>query len=200
MEAEMRKINNLLFCIEPIEYFDGYEKKKFNAFYYMVDGKKIDFGSSFQPASKYEILENEADYIDEEYRMVILNCCSCGMWECDSYVAKVIERQDTVEWFIHRIRDDSENTPDYVFDREQYEMTISKMRTAAKAEFGTGCIFYWKDGDSYCYVPDDDIDILDYWKQQKEQKYPLEYFERIENGELFVCKDGKIIPYIKAKK
>ena len=76
MEAEMRKINNLLFCIEPIEYFDGYEKKKFNAFYYMVDGKKIDFGSSFQPASKYEILENEADYIDEEYRMVILNCCS----------------------------------------------------------------------------------------------------------------------------
>ena len=68
----------------------------------------------------------------------------------------------------NRIRDDSENTPDYVFDREQYEMTISKMRTAAKAEFGTGCIFYWKDGDSYCYVPDDDIDILDYWKQQKE--------------------------------
>ena len=61
---------------EPNEYFDGYEKKKFNAFYYMVDGKKIDFGSSFQPASKYEILENEADYIDEEYRMVILNCCS----------------------------------------------------------------------------------------------------------------------------
>ncbi len=200
MEAEMEKINTLSFCVEPVEYFDGYEKKKFNAFYYIVDGEKIDFGNSFQPASKYEILDDEADYIEENYRMVILNCCSCGMWECDSYVTKVIEKQDTVEWFIHRIRDDAENTPDFVFDREQYESTISKIKAAAKAEFRRGCIFYWKDGDSYCHVPKDDNDILDYWKQQNEQKHPLKYFERIETGELFVCKDRKIIPYIESEK
>ena len=80
----MEKINNISFCIEPVEYFDGYEKNRFNAFYYIVDGKKIDFGNSFQPASKYEVLEDDPDYIDENYRMGILNCCSCGKREGDS--------------------------------------------------------------------------------------------------------------------
>lgn len=36
----MEKINNISFCIEPVEYFDGYEKNRFNAFYYIVDGEK----------------------------------------------------------------------------------------------------------------------------------------------------------------
>ena len=199
MEARMEKINNISFCIEPVEYFDGYEKNRFNAFYYIIDGKKIDFGNSFQPASKYEVLADEPDYIDENYRMVILNCCSCGMWECDSYVAKVILKQDTVEWYVHRIRDESASNPDYIFIRSQYETVMSKIKAAAKSEFGTGCIFHWKDGNSYCYVPEDDEDILRYWKQQKEQKHPLEYFEKIETGELFICKDRKIIPYINTK-
>ena len=45
------------------------------------------------------------------------------------------------------------------------------------------------------------IDLArDYWKQQNEQKHPLKYFERIETGELFVCKDRKIIPYIESEK
>ena len=89
---------------------------------------------------------------------------------------------------------------DYIFIRSQYESVMSKIKDAAKLEFGTGCLFHWKDGDSYCYVPEDDEDILRYWKQQKEQKHPLEYFERIETGELFICKDRKIIPYIKSGK
>lgn len=191
----MNKFNELSFCIEPVEYDDGYEKVKFNAFYYIVDGEKIDFGSSFQPASKYEILESTEDYVDEKYRMVILNCCSCGMWECDSYVAKVIEKKNTIEWNIHRLREESEEPSDYIFDRNQYLKVMQEIKEAAKKEMGPGCIFYWKDGDTYGYVPKDDKDILDYWKQQKEQKHPLKYFERIETGELFTCIKGQIAPY-----
>ena len=41
------------------------------------------------------------------------------MWECDSYVAKVILKQDTVEWYVHRIRDESASNPDYIFIRSQ---------------------------------------------------------------------------------
>lgn len=92
----MRKINNLLFCIEPIEYFDGYEKKKFNAFYYMVDGKKIDFGSSFQPASviivgiRYgklkRFLLNKNCYIQEKFILVLLMAIMVKIPNCGSII------------------------------------------------------------------------------------------------------------------
>lgn len=128
----MEKLNELSFCVEPIEYDDGIEIVKFNAFYYIVDGKKLDFGTRYQPASKYEILEDEEDYLDEKHKMVILNCCSCGEWSCDCYVAKVVEKENRIEWFIHRLRAEPAEPPDYVFDRKQYEKVMQEIKTAAQ--------------------------------------------------------------------
>ena len=86
-------MNKLSYSIENFVENNGYEDIEFTAYFYLVDGKKLEFGTGYLPASCWEILDD--DETDENHKMAILCNCSCGMWACDSYVAKIVEKETT---------------------------------------------------------------------------------------------------------
>ncbi len=71
---------------------------------------------------------------DENHKMAILCNCSCGMWTCDSYVAKIVEKETTIEWYVHRLREVANEKPDYIFDKSEYTTVIAEMKNKAQKE------------------------------------------------------------------
>ena len=125
-------MNKLSYSIENFVENNGYEDIEFTAYFYLVDGKKLEFGTGYLPASCWEILDD--DETDENHKMVILCNCSCGMWACDSYVAKIVEKETTIEWYVHRLREDAKEKPDYIFDKSEYTTVIAEMKNKAQKE------------------------------------------------------------------
>ena len=127
-------MNKLSYKIENFVGNDGYKDIEFTAYCYLVDDKKLDFGSNYLPATCQDILDDEDDETDENYKMVVLCTCICGQCACDSYVAKVVEKETTIEWYVHRLRQDAKETPDYIFDKTEYATVIAEIKNKAQKE------------------------------------------------------------------
>lgn len=121
-------MNKLTFTIEK---FSNEIEGEYDAFFYLVDGKKIQ-NDSFIPNSMYEILTNESDWIFSDYKMIILNRCSCTNWECDSLVATVIEDDNCIKWKLHNIRNEK-IINEYIFEKNEYKKTIEELKNKAKS-------------------------------------------------------------------
>ena len=124
-------MNKLSYLIEPVKTSDGYEKIAYTGYFYVVDGKKLVFDGGFNPLRAFEVLEDELDWVDEKNKMVILCSCQCGYWECDSYVARVLEQDDIIKWEIHRIRSEINEPETYTFDKKDYELVMNEIRLKA---------------------------------------------------------------------
>lgn len=123
-------MNKLSYKIEQVEFNDGYHKYIDEGFYYVADGKKLEF-ADYNPAKYWMILEGEEeDDPFEDKKMIPLNQCICGYWECDSFVASITEKENSVVWQIHRLRYE-EITATYEFDKEEYNLVMQEMRQAA---------------------------------------------------------------------
>ena len=127
-------MNKLSYLIEPVKTSDGYENIEYTGYFYVVDGKNLVFEGGYNPLRAFEVLENELDWIDEKNKMIILCACHCGYWECDSYVARVLEQDDIVKWEIHRVRSEINEPETYTFDKNEYEAVMQEIREKAKAE------------------------------------------------------------------
>ena len=73
--------------------------------------------------------------------MVVLCSCTCGQWEFDSYVARVLEQGDIIKWEIHRIRSEINEPETYTFEKTQYESVMKEIRAKAQEEENQ---FKWK--------------------------------------------------------
>ena len=71
-------MNKLSYKIENFVGNDGYKDIEFTAYFYLVDDKKLDFGSNYLPATCWDILDDEDDETDENHKMVVLCTCICG--------------------------------------------------------------------------------------------------------------------------
>lgn len=130
-------MNKLSYKIEEVELDDGYEKIKREVFYYIVDGKKLEF-RGYHPVTHWEIIET--DLIDDHFEnkeFVIVGCCTCGYWECDCVVAVVTEKESSVQWQIHR-RWFDQIIATYEFDKEEYKLVMSQMQMAAQKKIEEG--------------------------------------------------------------
>ena len=133
-------MNKLSFIIEPVKTRITYYTAEYNGFFYVVDGKKLVF-EGHNPLNNYEVLEDELDWVDEKNDMVVLCSCTCGQWECDSYVARVLEQGDIIKWEIHRVRSEINEPETYTFDKTQYESVMKEIRAKAQEEENQ---FKWK--------------------------------------------------------
>lgn len=123
-------MNTLSYTIEQVEIFDGYQEYRDEGFYYVVDGVKLEF-SNYNPAKYWMILEGESeDDPFEDKKMIPLNRCICGYWECDSIVATITETENSVLWQVHRLRYE-EIISTYEFDKTEYTLVMQEMRKAA---------------------------------------------------------------------
>ena len=190
-------MNILSFDIESLEVDSVGDKVYRNCYFYIVDGKRLDWGTNFQPLSYYEILETESDCLDESKLMVILNICSCGEWMCDSYLAQLSSDEKFVYWKVYNINAE-EVIDEYTFDKHSYEKTIYELQQIARKEYLEDCrkgayIFYWKNKETCPFSFSSNKDIIEYWNEKNTSENPLEYFEDVGTGKKFIIQDNKIL-------
>lgn len=183
-------MNKLTFTIEK---FSNEIEGEYDAFFYLVDGKKIQ-NDSFIPNSMYEILTNESDWIFSDYKMIILNRCSCTSWECDSLVATIIEDDNYIKWKLHNIRDEK-IINEYIFEKNEYKKTIKELENKAKSTLAlkNGFIFHYANGDSYPMGFMSESKIIDFWNQV--EKKVCIYYEDLKSKQNYKCINGKIEIY-----
>lgn len=124
-------MNELSYSIENVEVSDGEENYIRECVFYLVDGKKLDF-EDFIPINYLDVLEE--DLYDESFdnkKMVLINCCSCGIWSCDGVVAAVTEKPSSVMWQIHRVGV-KEILATYEFEKENYNFVMEQMKKVAE--------------------------------------------------------------------
>ncbi|MBQ0004211.1 MAG: hypothetical protein KBT21_11820 [Treponema sp.] len=134
-------MNKLSFSIENVELSDGYEKFVAECFFYLVDGKKLEY-QGYNPLSYWEVIEDslQDDHFDNK-EMVLISCCTCGYWECDCVVAVVTEKPSSVMWQIHK-RWHDEILATYEFDKGNYISVMEQMKKAADERVESGAS--WK--------------------------------------------------------
>lgn len=182
-------MNKLSFVKEHIIYDAGWEKEDFTAFYYCIDGKKIyDESNSFRPVSKFEVLTN---WKYPEKPMVILNRCSCGYWECDSWKSFVSEKGDFVEWEIFGI---GLVRKKYIFDKTEYMKAMSEIRQAALDECIIPCKIYYEDGDADVDDFNSEDDIINRIKTQAQEGWlHITGYEKLTTGEKYKVEGTKVV-------
>lgn len=190
-------MNILSFDIEFLEVDSVDDKVYRDCYFYVVDGKRLDWGKNFQPLSYYEILETESDCLDESKLMVILNICSCGDWFCDSYVAQVSSDEKYVYWKVYNINQE-EIINEYTFEKQAYEKTMFEVQQQARTEYiikskKEAYIFYWKNNESCPFPYSSTKEIIDYWNEKNTSENPLEYFEDVGTSKKFIVQENKIL-------
>ena len=130
-------MNKLSYLIEPVKTSDGHSDIEYTGYFYVVDGKKLVFEGGYNPLRAFEVLEDELDWIDNKNEMVILCSCYCGYWECDSYVARVLEQDDIIKWEIHRVRSEINEPEIYTFAKKEYELVMKEIKAKAETEENT---------------------------------------------------------------
>ena len=130
-------MNKLSYLIEPVKTSVGHSDIEYTGYFYVVDGKKLVFEGGYNPIRAFEVLEDELDWVDNKNEMVILCSCYCGYWECDSYVARVLEQDDIIKWEIHRVHSEINEPETYTFDKKEYELVMKEIKAKAKTEENT---------------------------------------------------------------
>lgn len=127
-------MNKLSYLIEPVKTSDGHSDIEYTGYFYVVDGKKLVFEGDYNPLRAFEVLEDELDWVNNKNKMVILCSCQCGYWECDSYVARVLEQDDIIKWEIHRVHSEINEPKTYTFDKKEYELVMKEIKAKAETE------------------------------------------------------------------
>ncbi|MCR5046814.1 MAG: hypothetical protein K6A42_09570 [Treponema sp.] len=123
------KLSKLSFTTERVNLNQGDQCGNYLAFYFFIDGKKIE-SDEYNPANCWDLLDERA----QERNLVVLAHCGCGVWECSSLVAKCKTTSDiVVEWTVDEFR--YERDPQkYYFDKGEYDKVIAELICAAKKE------------------------------------------------------------------
>lgn len=134
-------MNKLSYSIENVELSDGYENFIAECFFYLVDGKKLEF-QGYYPLGPWDAIVDglQDDHFDNR-EMVLINCCTCGDWKCDCVVAVVTEKPSSVMWQIHR-RWHDEILATYEFEKGNYNSVMKQMKKAADERMNSGAS--WK--------------------------------------------------------
>ena len=124
------KFNRLSFETMMVEVEQAAsEKEKYLAFFYLIDGVRIE-DDDYNPADAFDVLDESAG----KRNLVILNHCSCGIWECSSLVARVSETDEgAIEWEIDQLRY-IDNPRTFLFEKTSYEKTMAEVRKLAGIE------------------------------------------------------------------
>ncbi len=186
-------MNTLSFVMEQKNYRRSLFQKpiKYNVFYYVVDGKKID---AYEPLGSVDVFYLEEDNIFEGHDGIFLNVCECGEFYCGCWQAAVFKNDKTVVWKIHEINE-SEIIAEYEFDLDQYEKAISELHECAKQNFNGDGIYYYNDGRTWS-CPKYSEEQFIFEKKYGDKENRLLYYEDCKTRERFCYKDGKVVPYI----
>ena len=125
-------MNKLSFKTEYVDLAQGDQMGKYLAFYFFIDGIKIE-DPNYNPANSYDILDERA----RSQNLIVLAHCTCGVWECSSLVAreKYLDN-DTVEWTVDNFRH-SINPQKYYFEKKEYEAVIAEVKEKALEEIAS---------------------------------------------------------------
>lgn len=122
-------MNTLSYKTEYVDLEQGDGLGKYLAFYFFIDGNKIE-SSEYNPANCFDILDERAS----NQHLIVLAHCTCGAWECNSLVAKVnYLLSDIVEWIVDELRC-SNNPQKYFFTKNDYESVIKEVKQIASKE------------------------------------------------------------------
>lgn len=122
-------MNTLSYKTGHVDLEQGDGLGKYLAFYFFVDGNKIE-SSEYNPANCFDILDGRAS----NQHLIVLAHCICGVWECNSLVAKVNYLPgDIVEWTVDELRYPN-NPQKYCFTKNDYESVIEEVRKIALRE------------------------------------------------------------------
>ncbi len=122
-------MNTLSYKTEHVDLEQGDGLGKYLAFYFFVDGNKIE-SSEYNPANCFDILDERAS----NNQIMVLTHCACGVWECSSLVARVkYLPNDIVEWTVDELRYPN-NPQKYFFTKNDYESVIKEVRKIALRE------------------------------------------------------------------
>ncbi|MEE3434374.1 MAG: hypothetical protein VZQ47_02310 [Treponema sp.] len=123
------KISKLSFATERVNLKQGDQCGNYLAFYFFIDGKKIE-SDDYNPANCWDILDERA----QERNLVVLAHCGCGVWECSSLIAKCRPVSDNVvEWTVDESR--CERDPQkFYFDKSEYDKVLAELTSAAQDE------------------------------------------------------------------
>ena len=122
-------MNTLSYKTEYVDLEQGDGLGKYLAFYFFIDGNKIE-SSEYNPANCFDILDERAS----NQHLIVLAHCTCGVWECNSLVAKVnYLLGDIVEWTVDELRC-SNNPHKYFFTKNDYESVIEEVKQSASKE------------------------------------------------------------------
>lgn len=122
-------MNHLSYKTEYVDIEQGDKFGKYLAFFFYIDGKKIE-SEEYNPANYLDILDERA----VNQNMIVLAHCSCGCWECSSLVARIeYPSSNIVEWNVDTLRN-PHNPNIYTFDREEYLKVMAQIINEAKLD------------------------------------------------------------------
>ena len=190
-------MNILSFLYEPVLYRDTlfHSAYKYNAFYYVIDGRKI---KKYKPLSAIDIFYVEEDNIFDNHIGIYLDKCECGEFSCASLQAAVFNEKDTVIWKVHEINE-SRIIHEYEFDLIQYEKAINEIRECALKYYSGDGIYYYTDGTIWPGPHFSKKEFKDKfeWKQKfGDPKKQIIFYEDRKTRNKFCYKDGNVVPYI----
>lgn len=175
------RMNNLSFVTEHITYDAGFEVVDYTGYFFVVDGRKLDFGDGYRPASKYEVLTDSI--VDKSYKRIILNSCSCGYWGCDCCYAKEIIKGDVVKWELYGTEVKG-NQKHFEFEKSSYDSVMKDIRKTALDEMNLAIKIYYVNGDTSILDFDSEKEISDLIKtQSKEGCLHIKGYENLKTGE-----------------
>lgn len=196
-------MNTLDWEKEEITIENGNKTEKRTVYYYVVDGKRLEFKDlSLQPITCYEVLERTENIFNKESHSIIISTCSCGEWWCDSVLAAVEENERTTTWKLFSIHNE-EVFAEYEFDGLNYYEVMKRIFQDAEEQIfdenfsrkKVPYVFYWENGETHPEIFNEKTyreEIMNYWKFQVEQKNnePI-YFEDARNNDYYRIKNGK---------
>ena len=123
------KLSKLSFSTERVNLNQGDQCGNYLAFYFFIDGKKIE-SDEYNPANCWDLLDEEA----QEQGLVVLAHCGCGDWGCGSLVARCKTVSDNVvEWTVDEYR--CERDPQkFYFDKSEYDKVLAELTSASQDE------------------------------------------------------------------
>ena len=191
---QKKKLNKLSFKTENVclnDCKDG-DNFKYKAFYYYVDGDKLEYGNQ-NPLNAKDICETinlydsqERDFENErkDFKAVLLDRSYNGYWECYGTSAQVIEDGEKIRCRIHSI-DSDVIIQEFVFLRDDYYKVINEVfETAKKTKKKKDYLIEWADGQYEIKEFYNDDEARKFWKETDDEGImPIERIQIYKNRE-----------------
>lgn len=194
---------------EKEEIIEKGKKSKKTIYYYVVDGKRLEF-NNYRPITCNEVLERTESYYSQDSHSIIICRCLTDSWDYGSILAGVIEENDKIIWKLHSMfyyevfpEYEFNINIDYEFDAYKYKQTMKEIFEDAKEQIfqenfplkRVVYLFYCENGETHPELFDEETyhdDIIEYWNERLEDytTSPI-YFEDVRNNDFYRIKKGK---------